>query len=61
MVKILTAGADPELLLGGGANHQPGAPTEYINNIFQKLYEIKEILVRKGGVPLDPLLCRQKG
>ena len=28
--------ADPELLLGGGANHQPGAPTEYINKIFRK-------------------------
>ena len=30
------AGADPELLLGGGANPYPAAPTQYFNNIFWK-------------------------
>ena len=31
---FLNAGADPELLIGGGANPQGGAPTQYFNNIF---------------------------
>ena len=38
MLKVnarLESGADPELLLGGGANPW-GAPTQYFNNIFSK-------------------------
>ena len=30
------SGADPELLLAWVTKHQPGAPTGYINKIFQK-------------------------
>ena len=50
------SGADPELLLGGGANPQRGAPTQYFNTFSEKPCEIKEILVRKGGAPLNPPL-----
>ena len=33
---LCSAGADPELLLEGGANHQPGARNEYLNKNFRK-------------------------
>ena len=41
---------DPELLLGGGANPWGGGRLPNILVIFsEKPYEIKEILVRRGG------------
>ena len=43
------AGADPALLLGGGVNPW-GGRLPNISVIFsEKPYEIKEILVRRGG------------
>ena len=45
----VVAGADPELL-GGGANPQRRGRQPKILVIFsEKPYEIKEILVRRGG------------
>ena len=58
MLKILVeVGADPELLLGGGAN--PWRVGEWaLPNILvifsEKPYEIKEILVSRGGAPGVP-------
>ena len=53
-------GADPELLLGGGANPGGGGDLPNILIIFsEKIYKIKEILVcswAAGVPPLDPPL-----
>ena len=47
---IATEGADPELLLGGGANPWGEGRLPNILIIFSKKpYEIKGILVRMGG------------
>ena len=43
------AGADPELLLGGGANPWGGRLPNILVVFSENPYEIKEILVRKGG------------
>ena len=55
-------GADPELLLGGGANPWGGALPNILVVFSEKPYEIKEILIREGGAarrgrpPLNPPL-----
>ena len=49
------AGADPGLVVGGGANSLGrGAPTQYIYTFSEKPHEIKEILVRRGEAPGAP-------
>ena len=55
------SGADPDLLLGGDANPWGGGRLPNILVVFsEKPYEIKEILVRRGGAlgapPLNPPL-----
>ena len=54
-------GADPELLLGGGANPGGGRPPNILVIFSERPYEIKEILVRRGGAgcaPLNPPLVK---
>ena len=45
--------ADPGLVAGGGANSLRG-PTQYIYTFSEQPHEIKELLVRRGGLPGAP-------
>ena len=49
MVLNYETGADPELLLGGGANPWGGRLPNILVIFSEKSHEIKEILVRGGG------------
>ena len=61
-LRLTITGADPELLLGGGTNSWGGGHLPNILVVFsEKPYEIKEILLRRGGAhrghhPLNPPL-----
>ena len=46
---LFLSGADPELLLGGGANPYGGRLPIILVVFSEKPYEIKEILVRRRG------------
>ena len=61
-INSVLAGADPELLLGGGANPLRGRLSNILVIFSKKPYEIKEILVPGGGAPSvlplnPPLTC----
>ena len=50
-LELARAGADPELLLGGGGNPWGGCLPNILVIFSEKPYEIKEFLVRRGGRP----------
>ena len=48
LIQFSHTGANPALVVGGGAKSLDGAPTQYIYRFSEKPHEIKEILVHRG-------------